>query len=259
MEFILKYKKQFIIGGVLSLFLIISSIVYYTMSDNDKSNKDIIAKTKVTLKEKKSTTDEKEEVKEYEQVVSVEYYVDIKGAITNPGVYRLTSNSIVNDVITLAGGITKEGDTTCINLSKKITDEMVIYVYTKEETKELRKKDEEVDTSENLVCNNIVNEPYIDPNESNITNNSTTDNTVTNDSKITNNTEIKTEINSDKVNINTADIDVLSTLPNIGESKAKAIIEYRNSNGNFTTIEAIKEVKGIGESIFLKIKDLITV
>ena len=109
----------------------------------------------------------------------------------------------------------------------------------------------------------MVNEVYIDPTASNTTSNSTTNPSVTNDNVIndnkTTNTEIKTESNSDKVNINTANIDELSSLPNIGESKAKAIIEYRNTNGNFTTIEVIKEVSGIGESTFLKIKDLITV
>ena len=48
-------------------------------------------------------------------------------------------------------------------------------------------------------------------------------------------------------------------LPNIGEAKAQAIIDYRNSVGIFKTINDIKNVSGIGESLFDKIKDLITV
>ena len=49
------------------------------------------------------------------------------------------------------------------------------------------------------------------------------------------------------------------TIPGLGEAKAKSIIEYRTKNGNFTSIDKITEVSGIGEAIFEKIKDYITV
>lgn len=61
------------------------------------------------------------------------------------------------------------------------------------------------------------------------------------------------------ININTADINTLTRLNGIGEVKAKAIIEYRQQNGPFRTIEEIKNVKGIGEATFQKIKDRIIV
>ena len=61
------------------------------------------------------------------------------------------------------------------------------------------------------------------------------------------------------VNINTADVSKLSTLNGIGESKAQAIIKYREDNGKFTKIEDIMNVSGIGEKAFEKIKDFITV
>ncbi|HEY8421824.1 MAG TPA: helix-hairpin-helix domain-containing protein [Thermoclostridium sp.] len=61
------------------------------------------------------------------------------------------------------------------------------------------------------------------------------------------------------ININTADIDTLTKLHGIGKVKAKAIIEYREQNGPFNKIEDIKNVKGIGEATFLKIKDRIIV
>lgn len=60
-----------------------------------------------------------------------------------------------------------------------------------------------------------------------------------------------------RVNINTADISVLQTLPGIGESKAERIIEYREQNGAFQTIEDIMKVDGIKEGSYEKIKDLI--
>ena len=61
------------------------------------------------------------------------------------------------------------------------------------------------------------------------------------------------------VNINTASADQLMTLSGIGEKKAEDIISYRNSNGNFGSIEDIKNVSGIGDSTFEAIKDSITV
>ena len=62
-----------------------------------------------------------------------------------------------------------------------------------------------------------------------------------------------------KVNINIATVRDLMTLPGIGEAKASAIITYRSVNGNFNSIEEIMNVQGISESIYLKIKDSITV
>lgn len=62
-----------------------------------------------------------------------------------------------------------------------------------------------------------------------------------------------------KVNINAAEIDALCTLNSIGESKASEIISYRETHGKFKSIEDIKNVKGIGDSIYKKIKDYICV
>ena len=78
---------------------------------------------------------------------------------------------------------------------------------------------------------------------------------VKNDACIT-----ETENLSDgKININTASIDELKTLYGIGDAKAASIIEYRDNNGKFKSIEDIKNVTGISETLFNKIKDLITV
>ena len=61
------------------------------------------------------------------------------------------------------------------------------------------------------------------------------------------------------VNINTANVDKLTELTGIGETRAKAIIEYRESHGGFNEIDDIKNVSGIGEASFQKIKDNIKV
>ena len=65
--------------------------------------------------------------------------------------------------------------------------------------------------------------------------------------------------NGDKININTADIDKLTTLKGIGPVTAQKIIDYREQNGAFKSIEEIKNVRGIGQKKFDAIKDKITV
>lgn len=70
--------------------------------------------------------------------------------------------------------------------------------------------------------------------------------------------KVNNQNDSNLININTASVSELDALPGVGPSKAQAIITYREENGPFKSIEEIKNVSGIGESSFEKIKDLIT-
>jgi len=235
MEFFEKYKKYIIVSSILVVFLLISIFIYYHSYKEDNKREKIVDASFI----EKEMIEEKEETK-IEEIPINEYYVDIKGAVTNPGVYKLESNSRVIDVVNLAGGVTEDADTRCINLSKKIKDEMVIYVYTKQEVLDMYK---DIDKNDDVICNNIVNDAYVD---------------YTNPSENTenDNNDITGDVNN-KININTADLSLLTTLPNIGESKAQAIIDKRNEIGGFTSIEQLKEVNGIGDATFEKLKDLI--
>ena len=166
------------------------------------------------------------------------YTIDIKGAIKNPGVYTIDSNSNVNDVIKLAGGLTKEADTSLINLAKKVIDEMVIIVYTKEEVKNSNLVNTVIKVVEKeCVCPNIENDGCL-------------------------NTEIQDNITNKEdgklININTATKEELLTISGIGESKANNIIKYRETNGKFNSIEDIKNVDGIGDNLYETIKIYIT-
>ena len=170
--------------------------------------------------------------------ITIRYSVDIKGAVKNPGVYQLDSNLTVNDVIELAGGLTKEADTSVTNLAKKITDEMVIIIYTKEEVKNSNIVDTVIKVVEQeCICPNIQNDGCLN-------------------TEITDN--ISNQENSGLININTATIEELQTIDGIGESKAKSIVEYRKTNGNFESIEDIKNVDGIGDKLYETIKVYIT-
>lgn len=151
-----------------------------------------------------------------------------------PGIYSLPSSSRVIDVIEKAGGLTDQANTTVINLSKKISDEMVIIIYSHEQVNNFTKTKE----AEQLLQQNCVQ-----PDE----------NALRNDACITEETTSST-----KISINTASKELLQTLPGIGEAKANDIITYREQNGPFTTIEDIKNVSGIGDSLFAEIKDHIT-
>ena len=159
-----------------------------------------------------------------------EFYVDIKGNVKKPGVYKVTDQMIVQDLVNLAGGLNKNAYTNNINLASKLKEGMVIYIFSKSEmtTKEM-KNDNECKT-EIIQYDNCIKEES---------------STTTNES-------------SSLVNINSASKDTLMTLNGIGESKAIAIIEYRNIN-KFNKIEDIMNVSGIGESAFAKIKEYITV
>ena len=84
------------------------------------------------------------------------------------------------------------------------------------------------------------------------------DNILENDDNL-NNTTDKSSTNKSKVNINTAPQTELETLPGIGPSIALKIINYRNENGKFSSIDEIKNVSGIGDSKFENIKKYITV
>ena len=219
-----KYLKYIISISILIIFIFIVVIYYINSTDNENINKEIIKVEKKKIK--------KEENK-------IEYvYVDIKGAVKCEGVYKLNKDSRVIDVINASGGLKENADTFNINLSKKISDEMFIIIYTKEEIDRYKNKT----LSTVKINNSLINEmPNIDE---------------------SNDAQIKIDINDNnisKININIADKNELLKIPGIGESKAENIIKYRNENGNFKTIDDIKNVTGIGESIFEKIKDNITI
>ena len=223
MTFLKKHKgKIFILIFILfTLFIVYDT--YYVEPE--------VEVEEVTTQKKEDTEDKKEETKE------VKVLVDVKGEINTPGVYELTSNNTVMDAINKAGGLTKQSDTSNINLSKKLEDEMVIIVYSKSEIKKMNEEDK----IECPPCNNAC--------------------ITEEDEKAKLNSEKSETTNTPagKIKINTAGSEALQTLDGIGEAKAKAIIEYRNKNGNFKNIEDIKNVSGIGDSVYEKIKDNITV
>lgn len=225
MKIIKKYKYLITI----ILFLCVLIYIFYIRYNLEKNKlNDIELTNNSNYLEKTSSKDN--EIKKYN--------VDIKGAIKKPGVYQLDSNLTINDAINEAGGLTKDADTSLINLAKKITDEMVIIVYTKEEVKKSNIVNTVIKVVEKeCICPNIENDGCL--------NNEIKDN-------------ITNKENSNLININTATKEELQTINGIGESKANNIIKYREINGKFKTIEEIKNVEGIGDNLYETIKIYIT-
>jgi competence protein ComEA len=210
----MKFNKKYIVYiGVIAVLLVGVFSVNYLYQPNETINSDIALVDDVTTE---ITNNEEDNY----------FYIDIKGCVKNPGVYKVNDHMIVNDAIKLSGGLTKNASTKNINLASKLKEGMVIYIYSKYE----------------------------------LTNTTTATTSITNDVYYSNNSDVQntTSSISGKVNINTATKEQLMSISGVGESKAIAIIEYRNSN-RFNTIEDIMNVSGIGESLFAKIKEYITV
>lgn len=151
-------------------------------------------------------------------------YVDIAGEIKSPGVYEMENGDRVFQLIEKAGGATENADISSINLSKKLTDGEKIIIFAKRNL-----IDSETTTSSSITQSDTSSSINSSTNKSNL------------------------------ININTASQKELEELPGIGPALAQRIIDYREKNGYFSTIEDIKKVSGIGDKRFEAIKDSITV
>ncbi|MBE6149248.1 MAG: competence protein ComE [Firmicutes bacterium] len=230
---LIKYKS------IIIIFLLVFIVLLYIFLNFTKQekNNEIILEANF---EKNIEENESEKLKE--ELIKV----DIKGAVNKPGVYELKVNSRVSDAIDTSGGLTNEADTSIINLSKLLKDEMVIIIYTKKEIEEMKKGTTTVKYIEKeCICPKLENDACV---EETVTNNET-ETDIENEEPNTNS----------KISLNKATLKELMTLTGIGESKAKAIIEYREKNNGFKTIDEIKKVSGIGNSTYEKIKDNITI
>lgn len=226
----MKIIRKMVYPITIILFILITIFIIYiknNLNENKYTNIDNeIEITKDIIKD------------EEEEEIITKYNVDIKGAINKPGVYQVDSTLTVNDVIHIAGGLKKEADTSVINLAKKVTDEMVIIIYTKEEVKNSNIVDTVIKVVEQeCKCPNIQNDGCLN-------------------TEITDNITNKGE--NELVNINTASKEELQTINGIGESKANNIIKYREEKGKFENIEDIMNVEGIGENLYEQIKIYIT-
>lgn len=161
-------------------------------------------------------------------------YVDVCGAVANPGVFQLAAGSRVFQAIEAAGGYLPEAALTCVNRAGVLTDGQQLYILTQEE----------------------MERQGLDPAEMA----GASDGQMNGSAGTGQNTGMNAQVQQDnRININTADEAQLTTLTGIGATRAQAIIAYREENGPFAAIEDIMNVQGIKEGTFAKIKDEIVV
>ena len=151
-------------------------------------------------------------------------FVEVKGEVLNPNVYKMEEGSIVYDLILMAGVITDKGSLDDINQAREIKNGECIIVRSIDDEGVLDKQD--------FVDSRFNETSY---------RHSGSDN------------------NSFLININTASKEELKTLNGIGDVLADSIIEYREENGVFESIDDIKNVSRIGSKTFEKFRDKITV
>ena len=193
-------------------------IIIFLIYYINTKNDEIIISSNIIEENEVNEENEKKETKQ--EIENI--IVHVSGCVNKEGIVELPINSRVIDAINYAGGVKENADLSDINLASILEDGIKIYIPSLQE-----KTENAFNENNDLNISSKINE--------NISSNST-----------------------QKININTATQEQLDTLPGIGQSTALKIIEYRKENGKFKKIEDIKQVKGIGEAKFNKLKDLIT-
>lgn len=220
-------KKQKVILGIISL-IIMCAIGYYVYAKDESIEQ---------VEENQLQVEEKIQTNEEEVYSDDTIKVHISGEINKEGIVELKPNSRLADAIDKAGGVKENADTDKINLAYILEDGMKIRIPNKNE-KNVKENNEQIPNDEDNTNSYISKSSGVVTNENS---NSEKDN------------------KTGKVNINIATQTELETLPGIGPSTASKIIAYRKEKGKFKNIEELKDVSGIGNSKYDKIKELISI
>lgn len=220
-------NKKLLVGIVTVVFIGAAGLIYCLGAGLESGN-DVIFTDGA---EESVVTDEvSSDLKDFmaeEPAEPIYIYVHVCGEVNRPEVYRLEIGARVRDGIEMAGGFTSNAAGNVLNQARVLQDGEKLYIPSIEEEKEWE--------SFTQIQNEIVDESY---------------NAADNKSQASDN---------QMVNINTATLAELMTLRGIGESKAKSILEYRENNGTFRSIEELKNITGIKDGVLDKIRDSITV
>ena len=232
------YIKKEVLIIIVSLIVIIIGVAGYVISREQRN--EIVFEAhenssqgegtlKVAATKPLSQDEDSSEQKELEEDEKIDVYVT--GCVNNPGIVSLKKGQLINDAIVAAGGATKDADLNNINLVYKLESNVMLYIKSKDET-ESNNDQSEGGKGVRITHDSGGSVAYGE----------------------------SSEVSSKgKVNINKADMSQLITLPGVGEATARDIIEYREKNGKFKTIEDIMKVPRIKEGRFNAIKDLIEV
>ena len=213
------------IGGLLCKGYLSDEV--YVLNEEENTSKNTEDTINKNDGEENSSSSNSNEANKSEKDVGVkEITVYISGQVAKEGVVTLSSDKRLADAVEKLGGLTKNADTNNINLAMKLEDE----------------------------------KHYIIPKEGEvIQNNSDSTQVTSNKDNNSSNNATQSDSQGSKININTADLKELDDIPGVGEATANKILSYRDENGEFKSIEEIKNVNGIGDKKFENMKDLICV
>lgn len=169
-------------------------------------------------------------------------YVHVCGAVKKPGLYMFDIGSRAGEAVEAAGGFSDKADTAAVNLAAVLEDGQQIYVPDTTGSGSQRQAAIEESQAGSGQSQAGIEQSQAGSGQSH-----------------TGSSCGHVGVDSDRININTADVGTLTSLSGIGEARAAAIIEYRQKNGSFSSAEDIRNVPGIGDGIYKKIKDLIKI
>lgn len=149
--------------------------------------------------------------------------VDVKGAVTKPGLYKLPASSRVNDAIRAAGGMTAQAEPKSVNLAQKLADEAVVYVAAAGEAISVI-PESSTDTAGSSGAAAQAGQSH-----------------------------------TGKINLNTATAEELQTISGIGEKRSQDIIAYREAKGSFKSVDDLRNVSGIGDKTLENLRAYVTV
>ncbi len=216
----LKKKIDLMLTMLVCLFLAAACGTDVVYETENQEESSAMQETEINENLQTAGTDPYEQNAENETELPQTVYVHVCGAVNTPGVYELPAGSRASDAVTAAGGFTGDAAQDSQNLARTLTDGEQLRIYTIAEAEQIDVA--ETDSAAESSGGGAAGE-------------------------------------STKININQADLEALMTLNGIGEAKAEAILQYREETGMFACIEDIRNVSGIGEGIFNKIKEYITV
>lgn len=229
-----KKQKIIVICIIVGIIAILAVIYIHYLQDDydyiaDESNiydnsSNIVSKNETEIAEEETFSLGKKESK---------VIVHVIGEVNNPGVVTLSEGSRIIDAINAAGGKSEYADLSKINLAYILEDGTQLYIPSVNDNRNQEQDNQgQIDYIRSDAGGDTINEGISKDNNNN---------------------------NQSKVNINNASKEKLVTLPGIGDATAQKILDYREQNGKFKTIEDLKNIEGIGESKFNNIKGLITV
>lgn len=222
----MEFLKKNILICIIAIITIISGI-YFMIEQKTSQNNIVIENTNLEENDDEIIETKKDNKLEDDTIEENKIYVYVTGEVKNNGIVILNNGARISDAIEAAGGLTENADISEINMVYELQDGIKLSIPNKQQIEE------------NEKFNYIITNSNDNQNEE----------TIIKD----------TSENNNLININNATQTELETLPGIGPSLALNIINYRKENGRFSSIDEIKNVKGIGDSKYENIKRYICI